>query len=603
MGDESKSKEQLINELETLRLKLHDSEKEKLILSDKQIKSDQFVFNENLEVVQFLKESRSFSHLPDGLIAELIPHSKIIEYANRTEILIEGDPNTKVFFLMRGIISVYADGEFILKLQRKGDIFGEMSVISNKPCSATVIAETQVKAFSIDAKVIGKFTDISSGLLHNTLYRIFSMILTEKLSLTTHKAKQYEIEHKTLLDEIKNRKQIEQHLRIAKEEAEIANRTKNEFVANMSHELRTPLNAITGFSELLLPMMEDTQQKKYLRSIQSASMNLLTLITDILDLSRIESGKMEIEKTKFDLKSVFREIEHIFKMKSVDKDIDLVIEFEPNFKSKVVLDKPRIRQVLFNLVGNAIKFTEKGQVKLDFASTPHETKRNRVSLHIGIEDTGIGIPEDEQQRIFESFTQQDGRSTRKYGGTGLGLAICQRLVEMMGGEIILKSSVGVGSRFEVCIKDVEISAPVSADQDFQFANISKVSFDNTRILVVDDVELNRTLLKKILTKCGVEVLLAENGEEAVKMTTEEKPDLVIMDIMMPKLDGAAATKIILTNPDTKDIPILAFTAYVEDDIQTKLFEIGFAACLYKPINTPELYKELTKFLPYSIKES
>lgn len=603
MNDEIKSKKQLIGELETLRHKLQNSEREKLILSDQQIKRDQFIFDENLEVVRFLKESRSFSHLTNDIIGELIPHSKIIEYPSRTELLKEGDPNTQVFFLMRGIVSIYAEGEFILRLQRKGDIFGEMSVISSKPCSATVIAETQVKAFSIDAKVIGKFTDISSGLLHNTLYRIFSMILTEKLSLTTHKAKQYETEHKTLLDEIKNRKQIEQYLRIAKEEADIANRTKNEFMANMSHELRTPLNAIAGFSELLLPLLDDSNQKSYLSSIQSASMHLLTLITDILDLSRIESGKMEIQKTSIDIHGVFQEIEHIFRIKAMEKDIELTIEFDPEFKSMVILDKPRLRQILFNLMGNAIKFTEKGKVKLDFISIPHVTKRNRVSLNIGIEDTGIGIPEEEQQRIFESFTQQDGRSTRKYGGTGLGLAICQRLVEIMGGEIKLTSTVGVGSRFEVQIRDVEVSKPTGPDLELKFSNFSKILFEKSRILVVDDVALNRTLMKKILTKCGVEVLLADNGEEAVKITREQKPDLIIMDIMMPVMDGAAATKIIIADPETKDIPILAFTAYIEDDIQAKLIEIGFSACLYKPINTPSLYKELVKYLPYSIEGS
>ncbi|MBU3916626.1 cyclic nucleotide-binding domain-containing protein, partial [bacterium] len=389
MEDGEKSKEQLIDELEDLRLKLHQKEQNKLIISDKQIEADQLIFKENLEIVKFFKESRSFSHLTDDLIAELIPHSKLIEYSIQTEILKQGDPNTKVFFLMRGIVSIYADGEFILRLQRKGDIFGEMSVISNKPCSATVITETQVKVFCIDSKVVGKFTDISHDLLHNTLYRIFSMILTEKLSLTTHKAKQYELEHKTLLNEIKHRKDIEKSLRVAKEEAEIANMTKNEFMANMSHELRTPLNVINGFSELLHPTLTDEQQKRYLESIQTAGSNLLTLITDILDLSRIESGKLKIQKTSFGLKKLFEEIEHIFKMRAMQKDLRFSINLDPKLSSNVNLDKTRLRQILVNLVGNAIKFTEKGQVVLSARTIPVPSKSNKVNLHISVEDTGI----------------------------------------------------------------------------------------------------------------------------------------------------------------------------------------------------------------------
>jgi signal transduction histidine kinase/CheY-like chemotaxis protein len=602
MKDEAKSKEQLIDELEDLRLKLHQNEQDEFVIPDEQIESDQHIFKENLEVVSFLKQSRSFSHLTNELIAELIPHSELVEYPARTEILRQGDSNTKVFFLMRGTIRVYADGEYILSLQRKGDIFGEMSVISSKHCSATVTAETRVKVFCLDARVMGKFDDISTGLLHNTLYRIFSMILTEKLSLTTYKAKQYEIEHKSLLDEIKHRKEIENNLRIAKEEAEIANMTKNEFIANISHELRTPLNTITGYSELLFPTLADKQQKDYLQSIQMAGSNLLTLITDILSLSRIKSGKLKIETTNTRLKTVFEEIDHIFKMKAMEKDLKFSINLDPKLSSNVTLDKTRLRQILFNLVGNAIKFTEKGQVILSARTIPTPSKSDKVDLHISVEDTGIGIPLEEKKRIFESFTQLDSRSTRKYAGTGLGLAICQRLVTMMNGEIILNSIVGQGSRFEVRLKEVELTPAKNQENLEKSFNVNSILFPDAKVLVVDDVELNRTLLEKILIRNGIEVIQAEDGLEAFSKTKEIQPDLIIMDIMMPVMDGVEATRKLKNDPETKTIPVIGLTAYAEEANKDKLIEIGFETCLYKPINTLELYNELIKYLNYQIKQ-
>jgi len=600
MNDDAKSKKELISEIEELRYRLSMYEKDPGTLSEKQLEQDQGIFSENMEVVDYLKESRSFSHLPKKLIAELVPVSQIIEFPEKTAILKQGDPNDKIYFLIRGVVSIYSDGEFILGLKRTGDIFGEMSVISNKPCSATVLAETKVKVFSIDADVIGRYTDVRNGPLHSTLFRIFSMILTEKLSLTTFKAKQYEIEHKNLLSEIKHRKEVEHNLRIAQETSKIANKTKDEFMANMSHELRTPLNIISGFSELLAQMIKDPAQQEYLNSIRSASKQLLALIMDILDLSKIETGKLEIKTTRLDLKALFFEIEQIFKMKAVEKNIKIVQEFDKNFSNDIIFDKTRLRQVLFNLVGNAMKFTANGQITLSSDVSVHPDNKNIIDLEIKVRDTGIGIPKEGQQLIFDSFTQQDGKSTRKYGGTGLGLTICHRLTEMMNGEISLNSEVDVGSTFKLVFKDIETVGELDQNDDILFFDQNTISFMDAKILVVDDVILNRKLLEKSLSKRGCEILLAENGEEAIKMVQKHHPELIIMDIMMPVMDGIEATKKLKADRQTKHIPVIALTAFLEDQNISKILDAGFEACLSKPIDINDLLHELIKHLSYMV---
>ena len=475
-----------------------------------------------------------------------------------------------------------------------------MSVISSKPCSATVLTETKVKVFSIDADVVGRYTDVRNGPLHSTLFRIFSMILTEKLSLTTYKAKQYETEHKNLLKEIDHRKAVENSLRIAQEESKIANKTKDEFMANMSHELRTPLNAINGFSELLSQVTSDPTQQEYLISIRSAGKQLLALIMDILDLSKIETGKLEIKTSCFDLKALFFEIEQIFKMKAVEKNIKFVQKFEKDISYDIIFDKTRLRQVLFNLVGNAMKFTENGQITLSSDISVHRDSENIIDLEIKVQDTGIGIPKAGQQLIFNSFTQQDGKSTRKYGGTGLGLTICHRLTEMMNGEISLKSEVGVGSTFKLVFKDIKTVIEADQKDEVLFFDQNTISFMDAKILVVDDVDLNRKLLEKSLVKRGCEVLLAGNGEEAIKMVQKHHPELIIMDIMMPVMDGIEATKILKVEGQTKDIPVIALTAFLEDQNITKILDVGFEACLNKPIDINELLHELIKHLSYMV---
>jgi len=386
----------------------------------------------------------------------------------------------------------------------------------------------------------------------------------------------------------------------AKNEAEIANRAKSEFLANMSHELRTPLNAVTGFSELLTSIVTDKKQKSYLNSIKVAGRSLLTLINDILDLSKIEAGKIELEKSYVSLKSIFEEIEQIFTMKMAEKNLEFIISLDQDLPGTLFLDETRVRQVLLNLVGNAIKFTGKGHIKLSVTTSNLQEKQ--LDLVISVEDTGMGIAEEDQALIFDVFTQQTGQQLEKYGGTGLGLTITKRLTELMNGQIEVESAKGVGSTFKVILKSVEISSKEVAVIENVEYNIDDIRFDKACVLVADDIKSNRDLLRELMKKLNLDCVTAGDGQKAVLLANEIRPDLLIMDIRMPVMDGYQANQKLKENPKTAGIPVIALTASVMHIDKLQSAESGFESFLAKPIKIEKLLKALSKHLPYTTKD-
>ncbi len=381
-------------------------------------------------------------------------------------------------------------------------------------------------------------------------------------------------------------------LEIAKKEAVAANKMKSEFLANMSHEIRTPMNAIIGFTDLLGKLPQEHVAKNYVKSIQDSSKLLLTLINDILDLSKVEAGKLQLEVVPTSLDIIARELNNVFSLKAKSKNIRFETVVDEGVPHSLLCDEVRLSQILFNLISNAIKFTHEGYVKVHISAVKHDSN-NLVDLKFVVEDSGIGIPKHEQQTIFEAFTQQSLQSNKFYGGTGLGLAIVTKLVAMMHGTISLKSELGVGSKFTVQFKNTLITDEETHNSKFVKQDII---FKEASVLIVDDIDINRKLLKDYFAELPFTLFEARNGKEAVEIFKREKLDIILMDIKMPEMDGYEATKII---KERSKIPVIAITAsvmYRSDDQRNEIFD----EFLHKPVEFDHLVNTLSKFLACEI---
>jgi signal transduction histidine kinase/CheY-like chemotaxis protein len=390
-------------------------------------------------------------------------------------------------------------------------------------------------------------------------------------------------------------KTIEEELRRAKEVAEASSNTKSQFLANMSHEIRTPLNGVLGMAQSLDADELSPSQKEKVGIILDSGKSLMALLNDVLDLTKIEAGKLEISAVPGDFLHTMKRTRQLFQAQAEDKGIELFVRYDSNFPQRLSYDPVRVRQCVSNLLSNAIKFTVKGRVEVAIAAKP--MGEGAFMVCVDVTDTGIGMNAETMEKLFTVFTQADGATTRKFGGSGLGLAISRQLARMMGGDILVESTEGKGSIFRLTFKAQEAAAAAATAPAAEAKpEPARLSLRGTRVLLTDDNAINRQVIKLFIAPQGCDIVEATNGKEALDKIASGEFDLVLLDVHMPVMDGKEAISRIRANPKWAGLPVIALTADAMSGDREKYLALGMTDYVSKPVDQRELIAKMYQVL-------
>ncbi|MBL7796144.1 MAG: response regulator [Saprospiraceae bacterium] len=546
-----------------------------------------------------------FRSVPRPVLEHLADQSRIEEVPAGGVVFQKGDLGRSLFLILDGETRVH-DGEYTVAHMHAGHCFGEMALLDEGPRSMSVSAVAPTRLARIDREVffgvLGEYPEV--------MQKIVSL-LTRRLRHQTDKTleqlqrREEQLTHlvEARTAELMQQKEEAENLRVKAEaekreaerqrlRAEQSERAEQQFLANMSHEIRTPMNAVMGMTNLLLQKNPREDQLLYLHSIRQSSEALLVILNDILDISKIQAGKMELELTDLSVADILEQVRTTLQFRAEEKGLALELDYDPHIPPVLVGDPVRLQQVLLNLAGNAVKFTEKGRVTL--SASLLERRNNRCRLRFAVRDTGIGMTPEQLAVVFESFRQASGDTTRKYGGTGLGLSISKQLVEKFGGTIEAESRPGEGSAFWF---DIQLPVGVRRERAPETAPAaeSAETLRGLRVLVAEDNPFNRIVAVETLEMLIPEVVVrtAENGREALDLVQAERFDAVLMDVAMPVMDGLEATRAIRALPAPLNaVPVIAFTASVTQKEVRRCLQHGMNGCVPKPFRDEQLLAAL-----------